>query len=120
MSNRRLIRPNLADIKERAPGRPHRKAAPPEVTNAEAYYYVKQIDARTPIVVVLTDGEQVEGTIEWYDRACIKLIRAELPDLLLMKHAISHIYKSDNGDEPLPAGPDQHDGVSEVEAVEAD
>lgn len=120
MSNRRLIRPNLADIKERAPSRPHRKPAPPEVTNAEAYYYVKQIDACTPIVVVLADGEQVEGTIEWYDRGCIKLNREELPDLLLMKHAISHIYKSNDGENTSADGNVRPDADSEVEAVDVD
>ena len=106
MSNRRLIRPNLADIKDRAPGKPRRKPAPPEVTNAEAFYYVKQINARTPVVVVLNDGEEIEGVIEWYDRRCIKLNREGDPDLLLMKHAISYIYKQDEEqDDEVTAGP---------------
>ena len=109
MSNRRLIRPDLTDLKERAPARSRHKPVPPEVTNAEAFYYVKQIDACTPVVVVLTDGEEVKGTIEWYDRGCIKLNRDGLPDLLLMKHAISHIYKSDDvdDDKPAPSQPEQ-------------
>ncbi len=95
MRNRRLIRPNLAEIKERTSSKPRRKPAPPEITNAEAFYYVKQITARAPVVAVLNDGEKVEGIIEWYDRGSIKLNREEGPDLLLMKHSISYIYKRD-------------------------
>ena len=99
MSNRRLIRPNLADIKDKRDGKPRRKPAPPESTNAEAVYYVKQIETGTPLVVVLTDGEEIEGTIEWYDRGSLKVNRENAPDLLLMKHAISYIYKrEDDGD----------------------
>ncbi|MFQ5720214.1 MAG: RNA chaperone Hfq [Acidobacteriota bacterium] len=94
MRNRRLIRPNLAEIKERNPPKPRRKPAPPEVTNAEAFYYVKQINSETPVHVVLTDGEEIEGRIEWYDRGSIKLKRDNGPDLLLMKHAISYIFKT--------------------------
>ena len=98
MSNRRLIRPNLADMKDKGDGKPRRKPAPPEITHAEAFYYVKQIDAGTPLVVVLNDGEELEGTIEWYDRGCLKIQRQGAPDLLLMKHAISYIYKREEDD----------------------
>ncbi len=100
MSNRRLIRPNLADVKDRFATKPKRKAPPPESTSAEAFYYVKQMNAQTPMVVVLNDGERLEGVIEWYDRACIKLNREGGPNLLLMKHAVRYMHKRDgNGDE---------------------
>ena len=32
------------------------KSAPPETTNAENFYYLKQMNAKTPMVVILTDG----------------------------------------------------------------
>lgn len=99
MSNRRLIRPNLADVKERFGAKPKRKTPPPEATSAEAFYYVKQMNAQTPMVVVLTDGEQLEGVIEWYDRSCIKLNREGAPNLLLMKHAIRYMHKRDGVNE---------------------
>ena len=62
MIHRKLIRPNLSDLKEKMTGpptahRPQRKQAPPEQTNAEAFYYLKQMNAKTPMVVVLNDGE---------------------------------------------------------------
>ena len=44
------------------------RPAPPEVTNAESFYYTKQMNAKTPMVIVMTDGEEIRGSIEWYDR----------------------------------------------------
>jgi len=72
---------------------PRKKPAPPEQTNAENFYYVKQMQARTPVGVVLADGEVLHGTVEWYDRDCIKLTRNGSPNLLIYKHAIKYIYK---------------------------
>lgn len=96
--NRQLIRPSLADIKEQGGGAGLRKKpVPPDQTNAEAYYYLKQMQAKTPMVVVLTDGEVIRGTIEWYDRDCIKITRTAQPNLLLYKHAIKYLYKDTNG-----------------------
>lgn len=98
--NRRLIRPSLSEVKEQlgSGGPPHRrKPVPPEQTHAEEYYFVKQMQARTPMVVVLKDGETLRGTIEWYDRSCIKLTRTTAPNLLLYKSIIKYIYKDENG-----------------------
>jgi host factor-I protein len=69
-ANRKLIRPNLAELADRYPTRSfsQRKQVPPEQTNAESYYYLKQMAAKTPMVVVLTDGEKINGWIEWYDK----------------------------------------------------
>jgi len=79
---------------------------PPEQTHAEAYYYVKNMQARTPMVVVLADGEILHGTVEWYDKHCIKLTRTNAPNLLLYKSAIKYLYKdedaSGNGQPPEP------------------
>lgn len=79
-----------------APAAPpqRKKPTPPEQTHAEEFYYVKQMQARTPVAVVLTDGEVLHGTIEWYDQDCIKLTRYGSPNLLIFKHAIKYIYKT--------------------------
>ena len=112
MGNRKLVRPNLAEIKERmssrrptaAPSSPEREAhtpaprrrpVPPEQTSAEAFYYLKQMNARTPMVVVLDNGESLRGHIEWYDRNCVKVHREEEPNLLIFKHAIKYFYKQE-------------------------
>ena len=71
-----------------------RKAAPPEQTNAENFYYQKQMQSKTPMVIVLRDGEQVRGIIEWYDKTCIKVIRDDGgPNLMIYKPAIKYMFK---------------------------
>jgi host factor-I protein len=70
-----------------------RKLSPPEQTNAENFYYQKQMQSRTPMVLVLRDGEEVHGVIEWYDRACIKVNRSGGPNLMIYKPAIKYMYK---------------------------
>lgn len=105
MINRKLIRPNLSELKDKmVPShRPQRKQIPPEQTNAEAFYYLKQMNSRTPMVVVLHDGEELRGVIEWYDRSCIKVNREGAPNLLVSKHCIKYMYKADEGSGSRPA-----------------
>ena len=71
-----------------------KKLAPPEQTNAENFYYQKQMQSRTPMVIVLRDGEEVHGIIEWYDRNCIKVNRENgEPNLMIYKPAIKYMFK---------------------------
>ncbi len=107
--NRRLIRPDLTEIKERmGQDKEREKEAarkrmhPPTDTFAESYYYLKQMNKKTPVAVVYTTGETVEGYIEWYDRNCIKLNRDDAPNLLIYKACIRCIYKV--GESPDPDG----------------
>ena len=100
-ANRRLIRPALVEAKEqlvlnrRTSSAPNlKKTSPPEQTNAENFYYVKQMQAKTPMVIVLQDGETIEGTIEWYDKSCLKIHRDNGPNLLLYKPCIKYLYKA--------------------------
>jgi len=75
-----------------------RKQAPPEQTNAENFYYQKQMQSRTPMVIVLRDGEEVHGVIEWYDKTCIKVIRDDgRPNLMIYKPAIKYMFKESEG-----------------------
>ena len=98
--NRKLIRPNLSELKDRLqPRMPRRKQVPPESTNAEAFYYLKQMNSKTPMVVVLKDGEELKGVIEWYDRNCIKVNRVGSPNLMVMKDCIKYMYKAEELDE---------------------
>jgi sRNA-binding regulator protein Hfq len=71
-----------------------KKPAPPDQTNAENFYYQKQMQSRTPMVIVLRDGEEVRGIIEWYDRNCIKVNRENGdPNLMIYKPAIKYMFK---------------------------
>ena len=94
MVNRKLIRPSLAEVKEHLTVRQsRRRPAPSEQTNAENFYYLKQMQNRTPMVLVLQDGEEIHGIIEWYDKNCIKLNRMAKPNLLIPKRNIKYMYK---------------------------
>jgi host factor-I protein len=110
-ANRKLIRPSLSrndhahsnhghnhapnhgSGERRASASSAKKTAPNEQTNAENFYYQKQMQTRTPMVIVLRDGEEVHGIIEWYDKACIKLNRNGAPNLMIYKPAIKYMFK---------------------------
>jgi host factor-I protein len=77
-----------------SPTQARKKPAPPEQTHAENFYFVKQMQSRTPMAVILTDGEVLNGTVEWYDRDCIKLTRYGSPNLMIYKHSIKYMYKA--------------------------
>lgn len=108
--NRKLIRPTLSREGNRAEGTPERrersermtsaaaatakKITPPEQTHAENFYYQKQMQSKTPMVVVTHDGEELKGVIEWYDKTCIKLNRTGgNPNLLVYKSCIKYMFK---------------------------
>jgi sRNA-binding regulator protein Hfq len=58
---------------------------------AELFYLQKQIQSQTPMVIILADGERVEGCIEWYDRRALKVRGRE--KTLIYKSAIKYMYK---------------------------
>jgi len=92
--NRKLIRPNLTEIKERMKSESAKKKSHPLYdTHAENYYHLKQMNKKTPMAVVFEDGETVEGCIEWYDKKCFKLNRNNAPNLLIYKNSIKYLYK---------------------------
>jgi host factor-I protein len=97
--NRKLIRPNLSEYKEkptRDAGK-QKKPHPGYDTHAENYYYLKQMNKKVLMTVVFTDGEIVKGNVEWYDRDCIKLNRDDAPNLLIYKSNIKYLYKHEPG-----------------------
>jgi host factor-I protein len=92
--NRKLIRPNLAEYKEKASREPvKKKTHPPSETFAENYYFLKQMNKKTHVAIVFNDGETTDGYIEWYDRNCIKLNRIAAPNLLIYKRSVKYLYK---------------------------
>jgi hypothetical protein len=50
----------------------------------------------TRMVIVLKDGDQIRGTIEWYDRTALKVHRPDAPNILLMKDTVKYMYKEDD------------------------
>ncbi len=99
---RKLIRPDLSEIKEQLQSpKPYRarKPIPPEQTNAESFYYLKQMTNKTKMVIVLKDGEEIRGVIEWYDKAALKVHRPNAPNILLLKDNIKYMYKENEDKE---------------------
>ncbi len=93
-ANRKLIRPPLNELKEKINKiRNQKKVIPSDQTHAESFYYVKQMQSKTPMVVVFKDGETIHGVIEWYDRCCLKINRADGPNLLVYKTNVKYLYK---------------------------
>ena len=121
MANRKLIRPSLQEIKSKmndqkteTPSRiasqiqsdqpllnhplvttARRKQSPPEQTHAENFYYLKQMQAKEQMVIIMEDGEEIRGIIEWYDKNCLKVNRFNEPNLLIMKSKIKYMYKQE-------------------------
>jgi len=105
------IAPATRDLEPGRPPAPRRKNLPaplpfrfPAQTadgaaanhHAELFYLQKQIQSQTPMVIVLEDGERVDGCIEWYDRNSLK-VRGRAKTLIF-KSAIKYMYKlGDNG-----------------------
>lgn len=116
MGPRKLIRPVLPEQAMRArrysrheePALSQYSSAPAaasgqESSHAESFYFQKQMQAQTPMVFVLEDGEQIEGCIEWYDRHAIKVRgrakgRPGEARTLVYKSCIKYLYKAgENG-----------------------
>jgi len=101
-ANRKLIRPSFNEAKAEAKGqRPPprgaggpKRTSPPEQTNAENFYYLKQMQSKTPMSLVLRDGEVLQGVIEWYDKDCLKVNREGAPNLLVFKSNIKYMHKA--------------------------
>ena len=65
----------------------------PEQTFEEIKYLKRLIENATPIRVKMEDGEEVVGTIEYYDRSFIRLTRKGLPNLFIFKHDIKYFQE---------------------------
>ncbi len=96
---RKAVRPPIAAemLKSKPPASqaPVKKQVPPDQTYAENFYYLKQMQGKTPMVIVLQDGEKLNGVIEWYDRTCLKVNREDGPNLMLFKSNIKYMYKAE-------------------------
>ncbi len=114
---RRLIKPNLKEIKKVAKKDLKKKPAPPYKTHAENYYYIKQMNNRTSMVVELINGELLKGRIEWYDEKCIKIKCDDESNFIVFKHVIKYMYK--NPEFPDERGHRDDDYSSDDESQDA-
>jgi len=103
--SRKLIRPTMNENADRrsedrrnertlSAGRVPRATSAIEQTHAETFYFQKQMQSRTPLSILLTNGETVEGIIEWYDRDAIRIARKDQANLMIYKKSIKYMYKA--------------------------
>jgi len=106
---RKLVRPHLPTERRRDPVHvedplTHAMIADghgtPESSHAEAFYFQKQMQQQTEMTVVLEDGEQLHGIIQWYDKCVVKL-QVGRSRVLVYKAGIKYLYKASEGH---PAG----------------
>jgi sRNA-binding regulator protein Hfq len=97
---RKLIKPNFKEIKQKSNQENRRKPPPPYKTHAENYYYIKQMNNRTQLVLELANGETLKGVLDWYDEKCLKVKKLDGGTLIVFKSQIKFIYKNPDFAEP--------------------
>jgi len=70
------------------------KTSPPEETSEEAAYLKSLTEKQKPVSIKLSDGEIVNGWIEYYDKNMVRLTREAKPNLFIFKHEIMYISKT--------------------------
>ena len=51
---------------------------------------IKYRDERKTLVITLTDGKTIEGSVRWFDEQAIHVVTADRSELTVFKHAIVH------------------------------
>jgi host factor-I protein len=69
------------------------KTKAPEQTFEEAKYLRRLAESQTRVRVRLSDNQEVEGVVEFYDANFIRLTREGDPNLFLFKHDIKYLYE---------------------------
>ena len=69
------------------------QAKAPDQTFEEVKYLRHLIDDRVPVRVRLSDNQEVDGVVEFYDATFIRITRTGKPNLFLFKHDIKYLYE---------------------------
>ena len=69
------------------------KIKAPDHTEQEVRYLQRLADERIPVRVRLSDNQEVEGLIGFYDAAFIRLTREGAPNLFLFKQDLKYLYE---------------------------
>jgi host factor-I protein len=72
-----------------------KSSRPPEQTFEEIKYLKHLIDKKVPVCVKLSDGEIVNGVVEYYDQRFIRITRIGAPNLFIFKHDIKYLYEAE-------------------------
>jgi host factor-I protein len=66
----------------------------PEHTFEEAKYLKRLIEHQVPVRVRLSNNEEVEGIVEYYDASFIRITRHGEPNLFIFKHDIKYLIEA--------------------------
>ncbi len=69
------------------------QAKAPDHTHQEVRYLQHLIDDQVPVRVRLSDDQEVDGIVEFYDARFIRLTREGSPNLFLFKQDIKYLYE---------------------------
>jgi host factor-I protein len=69
------------------------KTKAPEQTLEEPKYLKRLVENAVPVRVKLTNNEEIDGTIEFYDESFIRLTRPGHPNLFVYKHDIKYLHE---------------------------
>ena len=69
------------------------QAKAPDRTFLEVRYLQHLVDEQVPVRVRLSDNQEVEGVIEFYDASFIRLSREGVPNLFLFKQDLKYLYE---------------------------
>ena len=67
------------------------KTKAPDQTFEEAKFLRHLIENHIPVRVRLSDNQEVEGLIEFFDQSFIRITREGEPNLFLFKHDIKYL-----------------------------
>ena len=68
----------------------------PEHTLEEGKYLKRLIEHQTPVRVRLSNNEEVEGIVEYYDASFIRITRKGEPNLFIFKHDIKYLIEAES------------------------
>jgi len=66
----------------------------PEHTFEETKYLKHLIEHQVPVLVKLSNNEEVKGMVEYYDASFIRLTRSGAPNLFIFKHDIKYLIEA--------------------------
>ncbi len=69
------------------------QAKAPDQTLEEVNFLKRLIENRVKVRVRLSDNQEVDGIVEFYDTHFIRLTREGEPNLFLYKHDIKYLYE---------------------------
>jgi sRNA-binding regulator protein Hfq len=69
------------------------KTRAPEQTFEEVTYLRYLIDKQVPVRIRLSNNEEVQGLVEFFDVNFIRITRSGAPNLFLYKHDIKYLYE---------------------------